>query len=214
MTEEFIPRDTPIYLMVDKTNKTEIESAINTRNIWSDVYKFNNIKIQNTSLKITQSLMHDLIGSHHRVDYSNKNLIDNVARLSIFRKNRKINHSHIIIIDYNDALMKDIPKSVFNFDFFSLKKFYDDPNLEFSGLIISKKMCIDTMKAFKIVANRSKDPESGIGFDTYKWFGFNNWELAKYLFRTYNEDKNDQFLNNLFANSNSTIFDYDYAAKI
>lgn len=131
---EFIPRDIPIYMLVNKRDPIELEKARAARAEWIR-FGFNNIHFQNSFSSTQQfhSFLNDFelyINPFENVIFDDNLNLDDVLKTGSFRffidfhtlarKLRNLN-SHSIFIQHDTVITKDIPATLLNNDVNVLK---------------------------------------------------------------------------------------------
>ena len=119
MTEEFIPRDIPIYCLCDENDEKQKLKFIETRNSWVKRFGFTNFKMQR-KLRLEENAVEKFEEfekilfkrSENQEKFNNyitKKLAYNIIDHMILAKKLKNKKTHSIVINYHSVLVKDIP---------------------------------------------------------------------------------------------------------
>ena len=157
---EFIPRDIPIYCLVNHADDEEKEKAIRNRNEWVNRFGFTNFKFQesyNRHSQLTTFRKSFNVGFLFDYDFKTKPGNSAILRSQSFRflidfytlarKLRKL-HSHSIFIQHDTMISEDIPISFLENDtnVFSMHNAYPD---FMNGMMCSPKFWQRSIDFFK-----------------------------------------------------------------
>ena len=127
MTEEFIPRDTPIYCFV-ANNEKDLDRARQTRDVWTKRWGYTNFIIQervniDVYLKSIFPEWGDIFNEHEK-SVAVRSLQNRTADFIYLNKKLKNKNRQSLIIQSNTLLVNDLPKSYLDnhISFLSLNK--------------------------------------------------------------------------------------------
>lgn len=139
MTEEFIPRDTPIYCFV-ANNEKDLDRARQTRDVWTKRWGYTNFIIQervsiNTFVK---NIVPDKFKTERVQKAAREKSFYYAANFIYLMEKLKSKSQHSIIIQSNTLLYNDLPRHYTNNDI-SFFKINQNGNINFrDGLMISQ----------------------------------------------------------------------------
>lgn len=142
MTEEFIPRDTPIYCFV-ANNEKDLDRARQTRDVWTKRWGYTNFIIQervsiNTYLK---NIVPDKFKTEEVQKAAREKSFYYAANFIYLMEKLKSKSQHSIIIQSNTLLYNDLPRHYTDNDI-SFFKINQNGNINFrDGLMISQAWC-------------------------------------------------------------------------
>ena len=184
---EFIPRDIPIYCLVNHADDEEKEKAIRNRNEWVNRFGFTNFKFQESYNRHSQLLTFRksfnvgfLFDYEFKMKPGNSNIMKSqsfrnlVDFYTLARKLRKLN-GHSIIIQHNTMISQDIPISFLENDtnVFSIHNTYPD---FISGMMCSPKFWHRSIEFF-----RKRSSFQNIRYDAIQQNYSNNRNLYEML---------------------------------